>query len=81
MGLYHKANPGDSINNMLSNLPDFLRAAEHLQSATDSEFQVWLEKAISIDKRSTVLYLRQNKSNINSANWRIAQALLPKYLN
>ncbi len=81
MGRYNKANTGDLVNDWFSNAPSFMSAANRMVNAqTEMEFLVFLEKAISIDKRSTCLYLKKHMEQLPENYRAVALSHLPDYL-
>lgn len=63
---YTRPNTGDSINNMITNMVEFLKISKHLIEAKDvEEFELWFEQAELIDKRSLYLFLCDHKDEIN----------------
>ena len=66
---YFKKDVDDSVNALFSRLADLNMTLKHLmESDTEDGFEVWLEKCIQIDKRSTYLYLKANKDKLKE-NW------------
>lgn len=81
MGQYKKKKSSDSVNSWFSNMANFQRIAERmLQASTEMEFEVFLEKAMSIDKRSTCLFIEKYQQQIPPPYLNIAKAHLNKYL-
>lgn len=81
MGKYIKANTDDLVNNWFSNATDFLRAANRMLAAqTELEFEVFLEKSISIDKRSTCLFIEKHADKIPDEYLEIASKHLKQYI-
>lgn len=63
---YKKPNTGNSMNDYFSALMDFNVLAPHvLQAKTTQEFDSWLDKLATIDRRSTVLYIKAHQDEIN----------------
>lgn len=62
---YKKPNTGNSMNDYFSALMDFNKAAPKLlQAKTAQQFDIWLDKMAVIDRRSTVLYIKQHAAEI-----------------
>lgn len=62
---YKKPNTGNSMNDYFSALMDFnLLAPRVLQAKTVQEFDCWLDKLASIDRRSTVIYVKKHQDEI-----------------
>ena len=75
----------DSVNELFSRLGDLNMTLKHLMNSDCKEsFEVWLEKCIQIDKRSTFLYLRESKEKIKeewkgSLNFHFPEELYGKF--
>lgn len=81
MGKYIKSNTGDLVNDWFSNATDFLRVANRMLAAkTEMEFVVFLEKSISIDKRSTCLFIIKHAEELPQQYQQIAVSHLQEYL-
>lgn len=81
MGRYKKSESDDMVNAWFSNMADFIKVSRRLLYAkSEMEFEVFLEKAISIDKRSSCLFLRKHRPEIPLSYWKIAQQHLPTFL-
>lgn len=64
---YKKPNTGNSMNDYFSALMDFNILVPHvLQAKTSQEFDSWLDKLATIDRRSTVLYIKAHQDEISS---------------
>lgn len=64
---YRKPDTGNSMNDYFSVLMDFNILASHLlQAKTEQEFDSWLDKLATIDRRSTVIYIRNHIEEIDS---------------
>lgn len=71
---YKKPNTGNTMNDYFTALTDFTLLAPRILRANNSHsFQIWLEKLEAIDRRSLLLYLRQNKNKIKPEYLAIAQ--------
>ncbi len=71
---YRKPNTGNSMNDYISSLTDFVMLAPHLIQADNAEsFQIWLEKLEKIDRRALFLYLRKHKKEIAPDHIKLAQ--------
>lgn len=65
---YKKPDTGNSMNDYFSALMDFnLLSSRLLQAKTAQEFDCWLDKLAEIDRRSTVLYIKEHRDAINPA--------------
>lgn len=63
---YTKNDVKDTVNALFSRLADFSMVSKNLLNAKDIfEFELWFEKCVTIDKRTTLLFLRKNKGKIN----------------
>lgn len=63
---YKKPNTGNSMNDYFSALMDFNILVPHLlQAKTEQEFDCWLDKLTTIDRRSAVLYIKAHQDEIN----------------
>lgn len=63
---YKKPNTGNSMNDYFSALMDFNVLAPHILNAkTAQEFDSWLDKLATIDRRSTVLYIKEQQDKIS----------------
>lgn len=63
---YKKPNTGNSMNDYFTALMDSNLLAPHiLQAKTKQEFDCWLDKLVSIDRRSTVIYIKKYQDKIN----------------
>lgn len=62
---YKRPNTGNPMNDYFSTLMDFnMLAPRILQANTEQEFDCWLDKLVTIDRRSTVLYIKANQDKI-----------------
>lgn len=65
---YKRPNTGNSMNDYFSTLMDFnVLAPRLLKATTDQEFDAWLDKLATVDRRSTVLYIKANQDSISPA--------------
>ncbi|ADL36050.1 hypothetical protein bpr_II111 (plasmid) [Butyrivibrio proteoclasticus B316] len=81
MGHYKKKQSDDLVNSWFTNIANFQSIAGRLLKAeTEMEFEVFLEKAMSIDKRSTCLFIEKHQNELPKAHLGIAKAQLSKYL-
>lgn len=63
---YKRPDTGNSMNDYFSTLMDFNTLAPRLLAAkTTQEFDVWLDKLVMVDRRSTILYLKAHRAEIN----------------
>ena len=63
---YKRPNTGNSMNDFFTTLMDFnLLAPKLLQAKTEQEFDCWLDKLATIDRRSTVLYIKKYQEQIS----------------
>lgn len=63
---YKKPNTGNSMNDYFSTLMDFNILAHHiLEAKTAQEFDCWLDKLATVDRRSTVLYIKKHQDKIS----------------
>ena len=71
---YQKPNTGNSMNDYISSLTNFVMLAPHLVEAKNANaFQIWLEKLEKIDRRALFLYLRKHKEEISPEHIKLAQ--------
>lgn len=64
---YRKPDTGNLMNDYFTALMDFNIAAPHiLQAKTAQEFDCWLDKMAFIDRRSTVLYVKEHQEEIGA---------------
>lgn len=65
---YKRPNTGNSMNDYFSTLMDFnVLAPRILVAKTEQEFDVWLDKLATVDRRSAVLYIKANQDKIPEA--------------
>lgn len=71
---YPAPNTGNTMNDLFSRLSDFHQLSWHiLEAETIEAFHVWLDKLILIDRRSTILFLEQHKSEIPEDRLKLAE--------
>lgn len=62
---YKKPDTGNSMNDYFTALIDFNTLAPRLlQAKTEQEFDCWLDKLATIDRRSAVLYVKEHQKEI-----------------
>lgn len=62
---YNKTKTDDNVYNFITDLIEFNKHSHNLIEAKSfKEFEVWFEKCEEIDKRSLLLFLRNNKDKI-----------------
>lgn len=65
---YKRPNTGNSMNDYFSTLMDFNVLAPHLLEAkTEQSFDAWLDKLATVDRRSTVLYIKEHRDELDPA--------------
>lgn len=63
---YKRPDTGNPMNDYVSALRDFYTLAPHLLEAkTAQQFDIWLDKLATIDRRSTVLFLKEHQDEIS----------------
>ena len=71
---YKKPNTGNSMNNYFTALADFTLLAGKLLTVKNSHsFEIWLNKLEQIDRRSLLIFIRNNKAKIPKKHIAIAQ--------
>lgn len=74
---YRKPDTGNAMNDYFTRLRDFSQASPKLLAVkTDQQFDVWLDKCVRIDPRSTVLFLKEHKTEIPAVYMEKAKARL-----
>lgn len=64
---YKRPDTGNLMNDYFTSLMDFNAAAPHiLRAKTAQEFDCWLDKIASIDRRSTVLCVKEHQEEISA---------------
>lgn len=67
---YKKPNTGDSVNDLFSNLANFMNIVPNMMNAKEpAEFNVWFDKLFEIDKRSLKLYVKKHNDKIKPENY------------
>ncbi len=65
---YKRPNTGNSMNDYFSALMDFnVIAPRVLAAKTEQEFDAWLDKIATVDRRSAVLYIKAHQKEISPA--------------
>lgn len=79
---YKKPDTGNSMNDFFSTLMDFnVLAPRLLQAKTEQEFDVWLDKLATVDRRSTVLYIKAHQNEIRPGFMKRVSARLGRAWN
>lgn len=67
---YKQPNTGDSVNDLFTNLANFMNIVPNMMNATEpTEFNLWFDKLYEIDKRSLKLYIEKHSNEIKSENY------------
>lgn len=78
---YPKPRTGNPMNDYFTALNDFTMLAPKLLAAKSPDaFEIWLDKLMSIDRRSLVLYIKEHEDEMPPEHVARAKARLAKYL-
>ena len=71
---YKKPDTGNSMNDLFTSWADFIQLSPNLLNADSEEaFEIWLEKALLIDKRMLYRFLKKHKQEIPERYIKAAQ--------